>query len=85
MPIFESQCFYFLDVVIDDDNDDDDDDDDFIIQHYFMSQTLAKIYHISLKLLTAHVLLNLFNELKKRDKMRGMSSILSLFATSLIK
>ena len=35
--------------------------------------------------MSAHVLLNLSNELKKRDKMRGMSSILSLFATSLIK
>ena len=29
--------------------------------------------------MSAHVLLNLFNELRKRDKMRGMSSILSLF------
>ena len=27
----------------------------------------------------AHVLLNLFNELRKRDKIRGLSSILSLF------
>ena len=27
----------------------------------------------------AHVLLNLLNELRKRDKMRGMPSILSLF------
>ena len=27
----------------------------------------------------AHVLLNLLNELVKRDKMRGLSSILSLF------
>ena len=27
----------------------------------------------------AHVLLNLLNELRKRDKMRGLSSILSLF------
>ena len=27
----------------------------------------------------AHVLLNLLNELKKRDKMRGLSSILFLF------
>ena len=27
----------------------------------------------------AHVLLNLLNELGKRDKMRGLSSILSLF------
>ena len=29
-------------------------------------------------------LLNLLNELSKRDKTRGLSSILSLFATSLI-
>ena len=28
--------------------------------------------------MSAHVLLNLFNELEKRDKMRGLSSILSL-------
>ena len=26
-----------------------------------------------------HVLLNLLNELRKRDKMRGLSSVLSLF------
>ena len=32
----------------------------------------------------AHVLLNLSNELGKRDKMRGLPNILSLFATSLI-
>ena len=29
--------------------------------------------------MSAHVLLNLLNELRKSDKMRGMSSILSLF------
>ena len=29
--------------------------------------------------MSAHVLLNLFHELGKRDKMRGFSSILSLF------
>ena len=29
--------------------------------------------------MTAHVLLNLLNELGKRDKMRGLPSILSLF------
>ena len=29
--------------------------------------------------MSAHVLLNLLNELEKRDKMRGMPSILSLF------
>ena len=32
----------------------------------------------------AHVLLNLLNELGKRDKMRGLPSILSFFPTSLI-
>ena len=34
--------------------------------------------------MNAHVLLNLLNELGKRDKMRGLPSILCLFATSLI-
>ena len=29
--------------------------------------------------MSAHVLLNLLNELGKRDKMRGLKSILSLF------
>ena len=29
--------------------------------------------------MSAHVLLNLLNELEKRDKMRGLASILSLF------
>ena len=29
--------------------------------------------------MSAHVLLNLLNELEKRDEMRGLSSILSLF------
>ena len=34
--------------------------------------------------MSVHVLLNLLNELGKRDKMRGLPSILSFFATSLI-
>ena len=34
--------------------------------------------------MSAHVLLNLLNELGKRDKMRGLSSIYLFFATSLI-
>ena len=34
--------------------------------------------------MSAHVLLNLLNKLGKRDKMRGLPSILSFFATSLI-
>ena len=34
--------------------------------------------------MSAHVLLNLLNSLRKRDKMLGKPRILSLFATSLI-
>ena len=34
--------------------------------------------------MSAHVLLNLLNELMKRDKMRGLPSSLSIFATSLM-
>ena len=33
----------------------------------------------------AHVLLNLLNELRKRNKMRGLSSILSLFCNEFNK
>ena len=29
--------------------------------------------------MSAHILLNILNELRKRDKMRGLLSILSLF------
>ena len=34
--------------------------------------------------MSAHVLLNLLNELRKRDKMRGLSSIYLFFASHLI-
>ena len=34
--------------------------------------------------MSVHVLLNLLNELVKSDKLQGLSSILSLFATSLM-
>ena len=34
---------------------------------------------------SAHVLLNLLSELGKRDKMRGLPSILSLFRNKFIK
>ena len=34
--------------------------------------------------MSVHVLLNLLNELRKRDKMRCLSSILSFFSTRLI-
>ena len=33
--------------------------------------------------MSAHVLLNLFNELRKKDKMPGLQSILSLFCKEL--
>ena len=35
--------------------------------------------------MSAHVLLNLSNELRKRDKMRGLPSILSLFSNKFNK
>ena len=35
--------------------------------------------------MNAHVLLNLLNELGKRDKMRGLPSILSLFCNEINK
>ena len=35
--------------------------------------------------MSAHVLLNLLNQLGKRDKMRGLPSILSLFCNELNK
>ena len=35
--------------------------------------------------MSAHVLLNLLNELKKRDKMGGLPSILSLFCNKFNK
>ena len=35
--------------------------------------------------MSAHVLLNLLNELGKRDKMRGLTSILSLFCNEFNK
>ena len=34
--------------------------------------------------MSAHVLLNLLNELRKRDKMRDLPSILSLFRNNLM-
>ena len=35
--------------------------------------------------MSAHILLNLLNELRKRDKMRGLSSVLSLFCNEFDK
>ena len=47
---------------------------------------LYKINHLYRgSYMSAHVLLNLLNELGKRDKMRGLSSILSLFCNEFNK
>ena len=49
-----------------------------------MSSLYSKITNLGQRInrgsyMSAHVLLNLLNELGKRDKMRGLPSILSLF------
>ena len=49
----------------------------------FNQQLKMQIYRVSY--LSAHALLNLLNELGKRDKMRGLPSILSLFRNSFNK
>ena len=52
---------------------------------YLISKTRLRKYMLLLSYInrgsymSAHVLLNLLNELRKRDKMRGLPSILSLF------
>ena len=46
------------------------------------ADTCKRIYRGSY--MSAHVLLNLLKELGKRDRMRGLSSILSIFQTRLI-
>ena len=49
------------------------------ISQYALSISLQLYFIYRGSYISAHVLLNLFNELGKRDKMRGLSSILSLF------
>ena len=49
---------------------------DFLLGHKASTQT--HLLHRG-SYMSAHVLLNLLNELGKRDKMRGLPSILSLF------
>ena len=46
------------------------------------SQILHRVYRGSY--MSAHVLLNLLNKLRKSDKMRGLSSIYRILAASLI-
>ena len=53
-----------------------------IIAKHYMYIIYKYIYRGSY--MSAHVLLNLLNELGRRDKMRGLPSILSLFRKSLI-
>ena len=48
-----------------------------IIETYAPENRLYIVYRGSY--ISAHILLNLLSELGKRDKMRGLSSILSLF------
>ena len=47
--------------------------------HYYSMYYLDVICVYRGPYMSAHVLLNLLNELGKRDKMRGLPSILSLF------
>ena len=49
------------------------------VQIIYTVKKIHRRYNIS-----AHVLLNLLNELGKRDKIQGLPSILSLLATSLM-
>ena len=49
----------------------------YIQCQYIFQENIYSMYRGSY--MSAHVLLNLFNELSKRDKMRDLSSILSLF------
>ena len=44
-----------------------------------LSHELANMFLNIGSYMSAHVLLNLLNELRKRDKMRGLLNILSLF------
>ena len=55
----------------------------FILNTIKMETVLIRIYLRSD--MSAHVLLNLLNELGKSDKMRGLLSILSLFRSDINK
>ena len=52
------------------------------LQTFLITGLFTEIYRGSY--MSAHVLLNLFNELGKSDKMRGVPSILYLFRNELI-
>ena len=51
-----------------------------IASHLFLTDAISRESYMS-----AHVLLNLLNKLRKRDKMRGLPSILSLFCNEFNK
>ena len=59
----------------------------FVVKHITCTTTDLSLPHCELhrgSYMSAHVLLNLLNELRERDKMQGLPSILSLFTTRLI-
>ena len=51
----------------------------FIDGSQIMLANIPVRVHVYRGYMSAHALLNLLNELRKRDKMRGLSCILSLF------
>ena len=51
----------------------------------FLKSTFFGATQVIISYMSAHVLLNLLNKLGKRDKMRGLPSILSLFRNELNK
>ena len=51
----------------------------FVFLYITLATNITSIYVYRGSYTSAHVLLNLFNKLGKRDKMRGLPSILSLF------
>ena len=57
--------------------DHDNPDHELIVRNVFPSNFICLLHRGSY--MSAHVLLNLLNELGKRGKMRGLPSILSLF------
>ena len=52
----------------------------WLVWLHLVSNAILSVWGINRRsYMSAHVLLNLLNELGKRDKMRGLPSILSLF------
>ena len=59
----------------------------YFLQIHFLKNLLTILVTVIYRgsYISAHVLLNLLNELRKRDKMRGLPSILSLFCNEFNK